>query len=199
MREAFFRFRGPSAEDELIRAAGYRAAHPETKVLSVWELDRLWAKEALGIFRRHPLATAWVIARSAILVVAVPPSLLLSARYSLVNPSHALVSAWENLDWTAVLRLGFREEPALACVSGFLFLALALQALVACRGAVMLAGRRTLFGALCVAVCGYLILASASTDAADDRYRVPIAPLLATLCAVGVCERRERGSGWRFM
>lgn len=186
IREAFFRFRGPSAERELFGAGGYRATHPRTRDLSVWELDRLWAAQAMDIFRRHPLATAWVVARSAMLVVAVPPSLLLSDRYGLVNPSAALAGAWENQDWLAVLRLGFREEPALAFVSCFLFLALVLQALLACRGAVLLARRRTLFGTLCVVACGYLVLASASTDASDDRYRVPVAPLLATLCAVGV-------------
>ena len=193
IREAFFRFRGPSAEQDLFGTAGYRATHPETRDLSIWELDRLWAMEASGIFRRHPLATAWVIVRSSILVVAIPPSLLLSDRYGLVNPSDALTSAWENQDWLALLRIGLREEPALALVSVFLFLALALQALLACRGAVLLAGRRTLFGLLCVTACGYLILASASTDASDDRYRVAVAPLLAALCAVGVF-RRERST-----
>ncbi len=189
MREAFFRFRGPSAERELFGAAGYRATHPRTRDLSIWELDRLWSAQATDIFRRHPLATSWVMARSSLLVVAIPPSLLLSDRYGLVDPSDALGSAWEDQDWLAVLRIGIREEPALALVSLFLFLALVLQALLAGRGAFLLAGRRTLFGLLCVTACGYLILASASTDASDDRYRVAVAPLLAALCAVGVSRR----------
>jgi hypothetical protein len=120
------------------------------------------------------------------LVVAVPPSLLLSVRYGLVDPSEALVGAWANVDWLAVLRIGLHEQPTLALASATLFLTLAALALVACRGAVLQAGRRTLFGALSVAACCYLILASASTDASDDRYRVAVAPLLATLCAVGV-------------
>ncbi len=186
IREAFFRFRGPATERELFGEAGYRATHPETRDLSIWELDSLWANKAARVFRRHPFATAWVTAQGILLVVAVPPSLLLADRYGIVTSSLAQGEAWANLDWLAVFRIGFRERPAVAAVSAVLFVALLAVALLACRGAVRLVRLRTLFGGVTVAACAYLILASASTDAADDRYRVPVAPLLATLCAVGV-------------
>jgi hypothetical protein len=79
IREAFFRWRGPSAEQELFGPGRYEDAFPETAGLRVEELDRIWTRDAIEIFRRHPLLTARMLAEGTGSLLFSPPPLLPSS------------------------------------------------------------------------------------------------------------------------
>jgi len=78
-------------------------------------------------------------------------------------------------------------HPVLFAVSLLLVLQLVALLVLALRGALRSwrPGRRAAQAVLLV-TAGYLIAASSSTDAADDRYRVPLMPLVCLYAAAGL-------------
>lgn len=190
IREAFFRFRGPASEAELFGGRRYEKLFPGTARLGLFELDRKWRREATEIFRAHPLATVAVIARGSLLLLLSPPSLILASRFDLVRPGPEIQRLYEEQEIGELARRLVSEHPVLAAVSGLLVLQLAVLAGLALLGAVRSwrPGRRAAQALLLVAA-GYLIAASSSTDAADDRYRVPLMPLTCLYAAASLVPR----------
>lgn len=195
IREAFARYMHPSQEQELLGGRSYRAAYPDTADVSVWELDRRWRAQAFGLFARHPFVTLRSAVEWSLLLLTAPPPLLLSTHYGLVTPSATLVDAWVNQEWARLLRIGWHEQPALIAASTILWLFAACVALLSAAGVLRLLATRLWRPGLIVAVFLYLGAASASTDAADDRYRLPLAPFLYAIAGVSFagpkCHRKS--------
>ena len=187
IREAFYRFRGPAAEAELFGGRRYQDVFPGTAGLGVYELDRKWRREAMEIFRAHPLATLAVTARGSLLLLLSPPSLILAPRYGLVRPGPEIQRLYDEQEIGALARRLASGHPFLFAVSLLLVLQLLALLVLALRGALRSwrPGRRAAQAVLLVSA-GYLIASSSSTDAADDRYRVPLMPVVCLYAAAGL-------------
>lgn len=190
IREAFFRFRGPGSEAELFGGRRYREVFPASADLGLFELDRKWRREAIGIFRAHPAATLAETARAGAWLLLSPPSLILSVRFGLVRPEADLGRLYEEQQVEALARSLVRRHPALFATSALLVVLLGALALLAAVGAVRSwrAGPRAPHAVLLVTL-GYLILASSSADTADDRFRVPLMPIVCLYAAAGLVPR----------
>lgn len=187
IREAFFRFRGPTSESELFGSRRYRDLFPRTADLGLFELDRRWRREAMGIFRAHPVLTLETAARGAVLLLLTPPSLILSARYGLVRPDAEIERLYADQEAEALARSLSRRHPVLFGVSALLVAGQGILVALALVGAVRswCRGSRAAHAILLVSLV-YLIAASSSTDATDDRYRVPLMPLVCLYAAAAV-------------
>jgi hypothetical protein len=186
IREAFYRFRGPASEAELFGSRRYEDLFPGTARLGLYELDRRWRREALEIFRSHPLDTLAVTARGSLLLLLSPPSLILASRFDLFRPGPELQRLYDEQEIGALARRLASDHPLLFAVSALLVLQLVALMVLAVRGALRSwrPGRRGVQAVLLV-TAGYLIAASSSTDAADDRYRVPLMPVVCLYAAAG--------------
>jgi 4-amino-4-deoxy-L-arabinose transferase-like glycosyltransferase len=187
IREAFFRFRGPGSETDLFGPRRYGDVFRETAHLDLFELDRRWTDEALRIFREHPAATAAVTGRGALQLLFTPPSLILSTHYGLVRPDAEVRRLYANQDLSALAGLLRSREPVFFAVSVLLVASLVILAACAVAGAVgsWRLGPRPVHAVLLVSLL-WLIGASSSTDAMDDRYRVPLMPLVCLYAAAAV-------------
>jgi Ca2+/Na+ antiporter len=187
IREAFFRFRGPASESELFGSRRYRDLFPKTADLGLFELDRRWRREAMGIFRAHPVLTLETAARGAVLLLLTPPSLILSARYGLVRPDAEIGRLYADQEVGALARALSRRHPVLFGVSVLLVAGQGILLALALVGAARSwrRGPRAAHAVL-LATLVYLMAASSSTDATDDRYRVPLMPLVCLYAAAAV-------------
>lgn len=186
IREAFRRFMHPSEAKALFGDDGHRTTFPDTSAVSIWELDRRWRADAVRLMVRHPSETLRGFLEWSAVLLTAPPPLLLSVHYGAVRPSGPLVDAWTNQEWLRLLRIGWSEQPALVCACAILWLFAACVAFLGAAGVVRLLASRRWRGLLIAAVSVYLVASSASTDAADDRYRVPLAPFLYSTAAIGL-------------
>ena len=190
IREAFFRHRGPGAEAEMFGSQRYRDLFPGTAGLSLFELDRKWRGEAMEIFRAHPAATLAATARGSLLLLFAPASLILSVHFDLVRPDPEVQRLYDDQEVRALTASLARHHPVLFTVSTLLVVQVAALLLLALLGAVRSwrGGRRAAHALLLVSL-GYLIAASSSTDAVDDRYRVPLMPVVCLYAAAGLAPR----------
>lgn len=190
IREAFFRFRGPDSEAELFGDRSYRGLFPETAGLGLFELDRRWRGEALKVFRAHPFATLAATGRGSLLLLFTPPSLIFSVRFGLLWPETDLRHLYDEQQIEDLASFLARRHPVLFAVSSLLVVQLVALAVLAARGALRSwrPGHRAVHAVLLVTL-GYLIVASSSTDAFDDRYRVPLMPVVCVYAAAGLASR----------
>lgn len=193
IREAFARYMHPSQEKTLFGDNDYRTTFPDTAAVSIWELDRRWRADAVRLMVRHPSETFRCFLEWSVLLLTVPPPLLLCVHYGVVTPSGPLVDAWANQEWLRLLRIGWSEQPALIGASVLLWLFAACVAFLSAAGVLRLLASRRWQAILIAAVLVYLVAASASTDAADDRYRVPLAPFLYSTAAAGLAWPKRSG------
>jgi 4-amino-4-deoxy-L-arabinose transferase-like glycosyltransferase len=187
IREAFYRFRGPASESELFGNRRYRDLFPKSADLGLFELDRRWRREAMELFRAHPVLAVETAARGAILLLFTPPSLILSTHYGLVRPGAEIERLSYDQQVEALARALSRRHPVLFGVSLLLVAGLEVLVALAFVGAVRSwrRGTRAAHAVLLVSLV-YLIAASSSTDATDDRYRVPLMPLVCLYAAAAV-------------
>jgi 4-amino-4-deoxy-L-arabinose transferase-like glycosyltransferase len=186
IREAFFRFRGPHAEADLFGKQRYRDLYPETADLGTFALDRQWRRKAMEVFRAHPVVTLAVTARQGLLLLLSPPSLILSTKFGLVRPDPEIYRLYYDQQIGALARALARRYPVLFAVSALLVVQLAAFFGLALLGAVRCwrPGSRAAHALLLVTVT-YLVAASSSSDVVDDRFRVPLMPVICLYLAAG--------------
>ncbi len=187
IREAFYRFRGPGSERELFGTRSYAEVFPATSGLSLPALDRIWSREALGIFEKHPAGTARMLAEGAAAFLLAPPPLLLLPRYGLFEPSPALTALWADQEFGRLAVRLAREHPAVFAAAGASMLAIGLLWAAAAAG-LGLASRAAspVAAAAFAGTVLYFVTVSSGTDAADDRYRVPAMPAACLLAGIGL-------------
>lgn len=185
--EAFYRWRGPSAEAELFGTRKYAEVFPRTASLSTPELDRRWTREAMRIFREHPFRTGQMLAEGAGLLLLFPPPPLLAVRWGLLQPSPELVRSYSDLDIPDLAARLFTEAPVICLVSALsMAQLLALYALAVRGGRALVPGGSRSTAALLAVAALYLVVVSASTDASHDRFRVPLMPIVCLLAGAGL-------------
>jgi len=201
IREAFFRWRGPSSERELFGARRYAEVFPATARLSAAELDRLWTRRALEIFREHPLGTVRMLGEGAAMLLFSPPPVILAAKWGLLRPSEELFRLWSDQElgrFAARLR---EESPRVLAAAAAAVVQLAVVHALALAG--LLVHRRRAAPAVHAVLVGtllYLVATSSGTDALDDRFRVPLMPVVclyagASLAAIPSRPSRGESSG----
>jgi 4-amino-4-deoxy-L-arabinose transferase-like glycosyltransferase len=195
MREAFLRFRGPSAEQELFGSRRYAEEFPETARESLVSLDRKWRLKAWEIFRAHPVLTARMLASGAAMLLFSPPPLAALARFGAYEPGPVMTRLWEDQELVPLASHLAREHPAV-----FLAVAASILWLVFLWGAAA-AGLRAapkVVGVAPTAILGvtlaYFVILSAGTDALDDRFRLPLVPPACLLAGIVLAARRAAGT-----
>jgi hypothetical protein len=190
IREAFYRFRGPSAERDLFGGRRYVDVFPETCRESLVSLDRKWERETWEIFRAHPVLTARMLAKGAAMLLFSPPPIATLARFEVYTPDPELIRLWEDQELVPLASRFARWHPVVfaAAAVSILWLAFlwgtAAVGLAAAPRVVGLAPAVLLGGTL-----AYFIVLSASTDALDDRYRVPLVPAAGLLAGIALGAR----------
>lgn len=196
IREAFFRWRGPTSEAAIFGPGRYSDSFPETARLSAAELDRIWKAKAFRVFREHPVLTLRMLAEGAAMLLFSPPPAILSVNWGLFQPSGELVRVWMDQEVRQVAVRLRAESPAvfalsvLSVVQLLAFYGLAVAGALACRRSVPVAVHAVLLGAL-----AYLVATSSGTDAMDDRFRVPLMPVVCLYAGAGLaalCPRAAR-------
>lgn len=196
IREAFLRWRGPTAEAELFAPRRYAEVFPATAGLSTAELDRIWAREARRIFREHPVLTARMLAKGAAMLLLAPPSLVLSVNWGFAIPGRELLRRWTDQELAGFAALLLEERPFIFLVSAACVAQLVAVYLAASVGAVRFRSRvpapvhAVLLGAFL-----YLVATSAGTDASDDRFRVPLMPVVCIYAGAALSTWRRTRSG----
>ena len=186
--EYLWRFGYVASEAEAFGATPYAEAFPRTSRLSLPELARLYAERGRATLAAHPAETARMTLHGLAFLLLSPPFTNAWYHAGLLVPDAELLRAYffpkplEVLDW---LRRHHPVAWALSVASVPVLLALALLAL---RGAILsLRSREAL---VLAAALAYLVLVSAGPSAIDDRYRVPLMPLLCLFAVRGALGQR---------
>lgn len=190
IREAYFRFRGPSAEEELFGKHRYADEFPETCREPLASLDRKWERKAWEIFHEHPGLAARMLASGAAMLLFSPPPLAILVRYGAYEPGPEITRLWEDHDFVALGSRLAREHPVVlaAAVASILWLAFLWGA-----AAVGLRAAPGAAGVVPTAILGvtlaYFVALSAVSDALDDRFRLPLMPPACLFAGIALTER----------
>ena len=184
---------GGASEAEVFGNKRYEDLFPDTARLPYVELCRRWREKALDIVRAHPLLTAKKLAIYVGVLLLTPPTLIFGFQYGLYWPEPSLSRLFDDLDFVALFARLASTHPVVFAVSIACVAELAALLLLALKG---LAAARPWDArhALVAATLAYMVLASAGTQACDDRFRLPITPFLALYAGFalsGLLPRRE--------
>ncbi len=190
-RERWWREGGAEREEEIFGSRSYAELYPKTSRLPLAELEARWGHQALAIFRRYPAGTLLMVAEGAALLLLAPPPLIFSVHYGLFSASPRVVSLYERQDLLPFVATLARESPILAVASFLTVVYLALVVFLAMRGLFRanLSAHRPGHAAILTALL-YLLAVSSGPQANDDRFRLPLMPLLCLYAGAGLRIRR---------
>jgi hypothetical protein len=120
-----------------------------------------------------------MLAEGTAMLLFSPPSLVLSVNWGFVVPGAELLRRWTDQELSGFVTLLLDEQPVLfalsaACVAQLcVFYVLAAVGFHRLRSLVPAPVHAVLLGTLL-----YLVAVSAGTDASDDRFRVPLMPMV---------------------
>lgn len=182
--EYLFRFGYVPLEASAFAGVPYSERYPETSKLPLPALAERYARQAREVLSAHPVAAALMQARGLAFLLLVPPNVLWQYQWGGLTPDEELRRAY-------FFPRPFGILSWLAGNAPFTFaLAVAGIALLAALTVLALRGARRAWrdpgGAVVVVTLAYLAVVTAGPSCLDDRYRVPLAPMLAVLAARGL-------------
>lgn len=186
-RERWWRQGGAERPERIFPDAPYEVLFPETSRLSLAELGRRWGRQGVAILAAHPFEAAAMTARGSVVLLLVPSSFILGAQHGLLRPTPEAVTAWENQEFGRLARVLPRAHPVAFAFAVLLVLLNGALALLALRGIARIPFRRAggLHAPLLAALL-YLVPVSSGAESIDDRYRLPLVPLLAVYAAAAL-------------
>ncbi|HKC23145.1 MAG TPA: hypothetical protein VKF32_00295, partial [Thermoanaerobaculia bacterium] len=187
-RERYFRS-GGATEREVFGSARYAELFPETSRLSLVELSRRWRARAASIVAGHPVLAAEELALFSRDLLLSPPVLLFAFQQGFYHPRPELLSLYFDRRAGPLFAALAREHPGVLAVAFVSIAQLVLVYVLFTKGVLSarpLDGRHVLL----LVSLAYLVLVSAGTEAGDDRFRLPLMPLVCLYAGAGLARMR---------
>lgn len=193
-RERWWRQGGAVKESDVFPEAPYAKLFPETSRLSLPELSRRWSRQGLEILLAHPVEAVLMAARGSVVLFLVPSNFILGAQHGLLRPTARALHSWENQDPRGLATAMRLDHPAAAATGALLVLLNAGLLLLASRGVLRIPRDASawLHAPLLVALL-YLVPVSSGAESIDDRYRLPLVPVLAVYAGMALTRPGPEG------
>lgn len=191
--EFVFRFGHVEKESDVFSGTSYAAEFPESSRQSVVELARSYRARALAIFRESPGLTAWLHLKGLGLFFASPIPITWAYQFRTFHPAPDMIDAILTGRLGRTLGLLYERHRGLflATLAAYLPLLL-LYALAAVGLAKTPFERRPLAHVALAGTLLYFTAVMAAPEAVDDRYRVPILPILCVYAGHAASALRPR-------
>ncbi|HEV8268803.1 MAG TPA: glycosyltransferase family 39 protein [Thermoanaerobaculia bacterium] len=190
-REFLYRFGYVEREGDVFGDRRYVDLHPETARLPTSELARDWGRKGREVLRAHPILALKQAVTGLVWLLFSPCALNWAYALGAIPASSPVVGAAISWEEKRVFTLLFRDHPAVFALSVLSFLTLVvLYSLAALGLARSRSGGRGLAHALLAATALYLVAVSSAPGSVDDRFRLPLMPIVCLYAGAGLVARR---------
>ncbi len=189
-KEFIYRFGYVATERDAFGDARYVDLFPETAGLPLVELSRRWREEAVRVVVSNPGLALRTHLKGLALLFASPAPIVWAYQLGLFRPGPELIDAYLSFHVRDTVSLMASRHTALLMLCGLSLLPLAILYVGTARGLVRLRGAiRTTSHLAPLGVLAYYLAVMAAPESLDDRYRVPIVPILCIYAGAGLAPR----------
>ena len=184
-KEFLYRFGYVANEREAFGDARYADLFPGTAGLPLVELSRRWREEAVRVLAANPGLTFRTHLKGLVLLFTSPAPFTWAYQLGLFHPAPDLIDAYLTSEVRATASLLASRHRVLLALCVLSLLVPALLYAGTARGLFRISGAPVAHLAL-LGVLAYYLAVMAAPESLDDRYRVPMVPILCVYAGAGL-------------